>query len=339
MDGTLFRREERTVFALRELYDRFGYRQYRMRKFEEYSLYARNRDFLVSDRVLTFTDTDGRLLALKPDVTLSIVRNTRDAPGKQKLFYDETVYRVTGSSGGYREIRQTGLECIGDPDAYTQAEVLMLAAQSMRCVAEGSLLVLSHLDILTALTDRLEAGLRSRALALFGSRNLHELRSLCAQSPDGAKIADRLEALADCCGTPAEVLPALEALEADPKALAELRTLTDCLAVFGLADMLRLDFCQVGDVSYYNGIVFKGYAPGLPAPVLSGGRYDRLMERMGRRTGALGFAVYLNELERLPEDPVSAPDRILDWADAASPVELCRLAAEAADRGERILVT
>ena len=63
---------EKAVFSLRALYQSYGYTQFKMGKFEEYDLYAGNKDFLVSDNVITFTDTDGKLLALKPDVTLWI---------------------------------------------------------------------------------------------------------------------------------------------------------------------------------------------------------------------------------------------------------------------------
>ena len=77
MDLT-FKYEESTVFALRSLYSKYGYSQYKMNKFEEYDLYVKNKDFLISDSVITFTDTNGKLMALKPDVTLSIIKNTKD---------------------------------------------------------------------------------------------------------------------------------------------------------------------------------------------------------------------------------------------------------------------
>ena len=67
--------EERAVFSLRELYGSYGYIRHKVSKFEEYDLYARNKSFLVSENILTFTDTDGRLMALKPDITLSIIKN------------------------------------------------------------------------------------------------------------------------------------------------------------------------------------------------------------------------------------------------------------------------
>ena len=113
----LLKNEERAVIALRALYQSYGYLPYKMSRFEEYELYARNKDFLLSDRVITFTDTNGRLMALKPDVTLSILQKGEENPGcKRKVCYNENVYRVSRRSGQFKEIMQTGLECIGDVD-------------------------------------------------------------------------------------------------------------------------------------------------------------------------------------------------------------------------------
>ena len=95
--------QEKVIFGLRDLYRSYGYTQYKMSKFEEYDLYARNKDFLISDSVITFTDRSGKLMALKPDVTLSIVKNTADVAAVQKLFYQENVYRVSKGSDSFRE--------------------------------------------------------------------------------------------------------------------------------------------------------------------------------------------------------------------------------------------
>ena len=84
---------ELIAYALRELYMQAGYRRYRMSKFEEYDLYSRNKSFLGTDEIVTFTDTNGKLMALKPDVTLSIIRNTPDGEGAARLCYNENVYR------------------------------------------------------------------------------------------------------------------------------------------------------------------------------------------------------------------------------------------------------
>ena len=76
IEESVLKNDERILFRLRALYRAHGYMQYKMSKFEEYDLYVRNKSFLVSDHIITFTDTNGKLLALKPDVTLSIVKNS-----------------------------------------------------------------------------------------------------------------------------------------------------------------------------------------------------------------------------------------------------------------------
>ena len=82
--------------SLRRLYREFGYETYKVSRFEEYDLYMRNRNFLKDDRLLTFTDLTGQLMALKPDVTLSVVRSVRDEDTPVKVCYAESVPRAPG---------------------------------------------------------------------------------------------------------------------------------------------------------------------------------------------------------------------------------------------------
>jgi ATP phosphoribosyltransferase regulatory subunit len=145
IDERILKNEERAVYALRSLYRGFGYTPYKMSKFEEYDLYVRNKDFLISDGIITFTDTAGKLLALKPDVTLSIVKNSKDTPsGVEKLYYNENVYRIAKGSRNYKEIMQTGLECIGSIGLYDVCEVLILAVKSLALLDGDWALDISH---------------------------------------------------------------------------------------------------------------------------------------------------------------------------------------------------
>ena len=128
---------EKAVFGLRSLYRSRGYSQYKMSKFEEYDLYAENKSFLVSDSIITFTGSGGKLMALKPDVTLSIVKNSKDAPGQvQKLYYNENVYRPSPNIHEYKEIPQMGVEYMGDIDIYAEYEIVRLAAMSVKEIAK-----------------------------------------------------------------------------------------------------------------------------------------------------------------------------------------------------------
>ena len=146
------RKDEQVLYSLRDLYRQHGYQQYQVTKFEEYDLYVRNKNFLVSENMLTFTDTNGKLMALKPDITLSIVKNARPTrETTEKVYYSENVYRVASDCNGFQEITQTGLECLGRVDAYTVCEVLMLACRSLAAVTDRYLLQLSHLGFADSL--------------------------------------------------------------------------------------------------------------------------------------------------------------------------------------------
>ena len=301
--------EEKAIFGLRALYRKYGYTQYKMSKFEEYELYVRNKDFLVSDNVITFTDTNGRLMALKPDVTLSIIKNGSDDEGVvQKVYYNENVYRVSKGSHQFKEIMQVGLECVGAIDAYCISEVLMLAAESLLAVTEDCVLDVSHLGIVSACIDRLNPDEETRAAILkcVGEKNTHGILALCRDAQLDGEMTQRLVTLISTYGAPDNVLPRLRALCADDAAaLACVDALASVVGTLGhgpAADVVRIDFSVTSDMNYYNGIVFRGFVNGIPTGILSGGQYDKLMAKMGRKSGAIGFAVYLDLLERLEND-------------------------------------
>ncbi len=310
ISDNVLKREDKAIFGMRELYRKYGYAQYKMSKFEEYELYVRNKDFLVSDNIISFTDTNGRLMALKPDVTLSIIKNGRDEAGVvQKVCYNENVYRVSKGSHQYKEIMQVGLECIGAIDNYNITEVLMLAADSLRIVSEECVLDISHLGIVSAIIDALGADGETRKgiLKCIGEKNTHELIQLCAVQGITEESLNPLLALISTYGDAKTVLPALAPLctEGEAKdAYLQLSEIVSSLEALGCDDLLRIDFSVTSDMNYYNGIVFRGFVRGIPTGILSGGQYDKLMQKMGRKAGAVGFAVYLDMLEDLSDDGV-----------------------------------
>ena len=295
--------DEQAVFLLRSLYSKYGYKQYKMRKFEEYDLYVRNKDFLISDSVITFTDTNGKLMALKPDVTLSIVKNTKDSDGSvQKVYYDENVYRVSKGTHSYKEIKQAGLECIGDVDTYCVCEVLSLAVKSLMTISESCVVDVSDLAILFALYDYIGLSYEARKgmTSLISDKNTHEMKRLCEAMSVSAESTELLEELISYNGNPDEILPKLKAMAERIGAQAEFSEFESVVSSLDeeLQSKLRIDFSVVSDINYYNGIVFKGFIDKIPDSVLSGGRYDSLMQSMSRKSKAIGFAVYIDMLER-----------------------------------------
>ena len=296
---------EQVTFALRSLYNCRGYTQYNMNKFEEYDLYARNKDFLISDNVITFTDLNGKLMALKPDVTLSIVKNSTDNPmDLQKLYYNENVYRVSKGAKSFREILQVGLECLGNVDDFCIAEVIELAAESLLAVSPDSILEISHLGLLSSMIDsfNIRKDQTDTLLRFISEKNLHELTAACLAAGVSSENIQILIKLVSLSGPAAEVLPqVLDLLQgrADDSILGQFDRVLSALLDSAVTATLFIDFSVVDDIHYYNGFVFKGFISGLPSSVLSGGQYDKLMNKMGRRSHAIGFAVYMDLIERL----------------------------------------
>lgn len=333
---------EAVTAALRTLYDRYGYTRYKMNKFEEYDFYARNKDFLISDSVLTFTDTTGKLMALKPDVTLSIVKSTADTPDTvQKLYYNENVYRVTKGNRSFREIMQVGLEAVGNVDGYCIFEVLLLAAKSLSRTGRNCVLEVSHMGIVQDLLCDMQipAERQNAILRCIGEKNLHELQSICACLGVSGEQLSRLRSLLSLGGAPRQVLPKVrEILGEENASLTQFSAvMSDLEAVTDLP--LRIDFSLVSDPRYYNGFVFKGFAEGIPAGILSGGQYDKMMRKMNRKSGAIGFAVYLDLLEQYAVHADPADVDILLVYDESSSYAAIRQQAELLGRdGSSVMV-
>ena len=295
---------ERATLRLRGLYERFGYKKYQVGQFEEYGLYLQFERFLTGGRILSFTDLDGRLLALKPDVTLSIAKNARLDDGAVKAYYIENVYRESVASGTMKEIRQMGLEYLGGAGGYAQAEVLSLARETLEAIGPACVLDVSHMGFVVGLFD---------ALGLDGDAQANVLASLSARSAHGVEAAARaagvgpvgVGVLSELCGLSGafdETLVRARGLCLNGRMTAALDELEETVRAVGRADSLRLDFTLQGDMEYYDGLMMAGYLDGVPKAVLSGGRYDGLMKKLGREMCAVGFALYLDELKRLPRE-------------------------------------
>jgi len=308
LNEKLLKDDERAILSLRSLYGKYGYLPYKMSKFEEYDLYVKNKDFLISDSVITFNDTNGKLLALKPDVTLSIIKNSTDEAGcKQKVYYNENVYRISGTTRQFKEIMQTGLECIGDLDIYDTFEVLYLSAKSLATISDSFVLDISHLGVLNALLNNISDNdsFRAEIMTCIKQKNAHEINSVCEKYGIDKENAEILKKFVAIYGEPSVVIAKLKEICVNDDYICcvnELESICNLLAKTEYSSKIRLDFSLVNDMNYYNGIVFNGFLNGIPETVLFGGSYDKLMGRMGRKSKGIGFALYLDLLEAIQKN-------------------------------------
>lgn len=305
LSENILKTEERIMYALRSLYHESGYAPFKMSRFEEYDMYVRNKNFVGKGEIVTFTDLGGRLLALKPDVTLSIIKNYKSTEKTvSKVYYNENVYRPDRTTHEIKEIMQSGIECMGEISELDECEVIYLAIKSLEAISPRYILDISSVGIITGLLSAagIDEESEKNIIKLIGEKNSSALRTLCEEKGVGSAIASIAVSLCDISGKATECISSIEKLCINREmidAAAELKRIIAALESCNMADNLHIDFSIISDTKYYNGIVFRGYVDSLPKSVLSGGRYDNLLKGMGKDGGAIGFAVYSDMLERI----------------------------------------
>lgn len=326
------------------LYESAGFKKFKMRKFEEYSLYLENKSFLTSEYVITFNDLSGKLLALKPDVTLSILKNAKALQGgSEKLYYTESVYRLDRRSLEYKEISQAGLEIIGEIGLTETAEILLLALRSLSLTGREFTLDISHMgitdSILTAAVgENLNA--KKEIIDALSAKSTHDLLRVIKAYGISEEHRKRLLALPSLSRNFSEGLEELSSLagEENREYVEELRGICRVLSELGYGDSISLDFSIINDSEYYNGVVFKGYVSGIHRHVLSGGRYDKLSGKFRVGSQAMGFAVYLGDLLSSMPTPEYDCDILLLYAGTDDPYAVIKEAEALRSAGAKVRI-
>lgn len=336
--------QENYYFKIRDTFELSGYKPYRMRKFEEYSLYADNHSFLTSEYIITFTDTDGKLLALKPDVTLSILKNTKANENvTEKLYYKENVYRLDKHSGEYKEINQIGLECIGKIDVLNVIEIIELALASLAATGKSYILDISDMGIINSLFDyyRIEESVRAAIVEQMSVKSIDGLKRVMDEYALSVELTDKLVRLLNSPSDYDSALNELRALSVTDSMKGIVNKFTAIKEVFDGTEYkgkLRLDFSTINNTGYYNGIIMQGYVDGVSKVVLYGGQYDKLVEKFRKNLSAMGFALYVDELQYIQEAKSESVDVLIVYNGKSDYRDVLKLARELREGGESVRI-
>lgn len=291
-------RERRLVrTALTELFQRRSYAEVSTPEVEFYDLFLQSGNPLPQEAMLKIIDRSGKIMVMRPDSTTPIARvaatKLRAVPLPQRLYYDQTVFRSGDAHrGGSSELAQCGVELIGASGKKADLEMVALAVDALKaCGLDRFHIELGHVGFFRELTARMDMPVHDmeNMRALIEGKNFAALNDLL--EPYGDQAASRpLRRLSQLFGG-AEVLDEAEALTGGSDALDYLRDLYSELRAAGYERWLRFDLGLVHQIDYYTGAVFRGYVEGAGDAVLSGGRYDKLVEAFGRPAQATGFAI------------------------------------------------
>lgn len=283
--------------SLIALFEESGYAEISTPEMEFYDLFVQSGDPLPQENFLKIVDRDGKIMVMRPDCTIPIARvaatKLKAVPLPQRLYYNETVFRSgQAHKGGSSEIAQCGVELIGAAGQAADAEVIALAVEALKAVSPRAFHIeIGHVGLFRALAAEMDMGAAQteQMRLMIEGKHFAALNSFLApyQEKPAYAVLTRLSQLFGSV----DILDEAEALMGRRAEVDHLRALYAALKEKGYDQYIRFDLGLVHQIDYYTGVVFRGYVEGAGAPVLSGGRYDNLVEKFGRPAPAIGFSV------------------------------------------------
>ncbi len=356
--GTEARLRRRIEDAAMAVFDGWSYEEISTPAVDYYALFERGMGAREASRAFRFTDTDGLLLALRPDMTSSVARCAAtlfaDRARPLRLCYAASVFRQTARSHAEarRESTQLGCELIGANSLEADLEMLLIAAEVLEKLnlVEHCCITLSSVEIFNGIAENLALNdaARETMRQLIDLKDAAGLASFLAEyAPDEAERFARLTRLSG----KQSVLDEARRVITNKRSVAALDRLEELWRVLESLDQTNRFEIDLGDVSgldYYTGLIFKIYVAGAGARVGRGGRYDNLTENFGRREPATGFVLELDGItdalaRRAGGDSLFRENTNVD-SQSGTPIEapdatqLFREAQQRRANGERVLV-
>ena len=274
---------------------------------EYYDVFGQAGAYFLQEEMYKLTDLSGKLIVIRPDCTIPIARlvstRLRNAGLPLRLFYSQAIYRMDpGRLGGSGEVRQMGVELIGQGDLWADIECIYLASRSLALCGIGDFrLEIGHIGFFRALISSLGADIDAseQIRELIERKNFPALGDLLdrfGQNPAALALKKLPAMFGDGdSGILTRARSIFSSPESD-KALDELGFIIDKLTELGLGDKVIIDLGLVNQADYYTGTIFRGYVSGAGEHLLSGGRYDQLIGLYGNDLPATGFGINMDAL-------------------------------------------
>lgn len=285
---------------LRSLFASGGYQEIETPGIEFYDVYA-SGNFVSQENLYKLSDQEGRILSLRYDGTVPTARLAatllKDAPPPLRLSYIENMYRFRESGGGrQREFAQAGVELMGISSAQADAEVIALSISSALEIGLSDLQVsIGQVEFFRGLMEEWGIGEEDAELIskLVDQKDTVMLEKIADRFSLADKDRDTLRMIPTLFGT-FDTIAALQERVKSKKALGALANLKEILEIlqdYGYLKYVSLDLGMLRSLDYYTGMIFKGFTREVGFPIISGGRYDKVVSVFGRDLTAVGFSI------------------------------------------------
>lgn len=286
--------------------DKWGYREIVTPTIEYYQTINSGFQNLKEEEVYKFFDSKGKILVLRPDMTVPIARvvatKFKDVNRPMRFRYCADVFRLHKNFGGRKnEYTDCGVELIGLKSEESDLEVLSTALETLGVLEETAFkLEIGNIDFFNSAIKDL--GLEEEEIetlaSLIDKKSLKSLEDYLEELNLSDEYKIFFKELPLLFGGIDVVEKAKKHAFNDDliKSLSYLEKIYEELKSLGYEKSITFDLGMVPRLNYYTGIIFRGFVDGVGATVLSGGRYDDLISRFGRDCPAVGFSINLDTL-------------------------------------------
>ena len=291
---------------LKKVFHLYGYHDIQPPTFEYFDVFGKEIGTIPSKDLYKFFDKDGNTLALRPDITPSIARAVATLFKEEELpirlcYTGNTFVNHSNYQGRLRETTQMGAELMGDDSVEADAEMLALVIESLLTIGLKEFqLNVGNVDFFQSLIEDacLDEEAEERVRELINNRNYFGVEEFLESIQVKRSSKEAFAALNELVGG-VDILVHAKNIAPNSKGVMAIRRLEkiyDTLRLYGVEKFVKFDLSMTGTYGYYTGIIFRGYTFGTGDAIVKGGRYDHLIEKFGKQSPSIGFAIVLDEL-------------------------------------------
>ncbi len=293
--------------AVRGIFLGYGLKEVSTPTFEYLDVFCTRQAELEQEEMFKLTDPKGRILVIRPDVTIPIARmaatNMKTQKKPLKLFYISDVFRVNrAGSNEQREFTQAGVEMIGVPEPEADGESIAMAVQALKTAGvEDFRIDIGQVQFFESIIEQIEIPPEDKdSIRLYiKHKNLVAVEEFLDRKGVNGSLKDLLLSIPVLYGDVGEVLRRAGSFplnQGAAKAMSDIERAYRIIKEYGYEKYVSADLGMVKEFSYYTGIIFKGFTRDLGYIICSGGRYDNLQQEFGQKAPATGFAININRV-------------------------------------------
>jgi len=286
---------------IRDIFRSKGYMEIETPTVEFYDVFSNDTQLISQENMFKFVDEKGRILVLRPDITIPIARVAGTKLSKSelplKVSYIGKCYRYNNSGGGkQREFTEAGIEIMGSDDSFYDAQVIVTAIETMLSTGISEFTIeLGQVEFFKGLMEeaQFDEALIETIRKMIEAKDYFGIEELLKDKSIDMQLKNSILSLSSYFGD-RQMLDKLKMQKLNKrskKAIENLLEILDIIEEFGLLKYISIDLAMVKKIEYYTGMIFRGLTYGIGFPIISGGRYNSLCEIYGRKLSATGFSI------------------------------------------------